>query len=467
MKHLKYYLLPVVAVISAGFISCNDDDPYFEEDAQNSPIKVTQAYLEDRESSVPDRPVDFARLGQHIRLEGQGLYGVRKVYINGYDTYFNRAFVSDNSMLITVNASTPITDCDPEMRDKIRLVKDGAEFTFDLTIRAASPTVTSISNTLPMPGEKVTVYGTGFQETSEITLPGGVKVTEGIVSDNEDGEWFTFVMPAGVTEGGSIEAVNANGVAKSPAFFNERRGMILDCDGTGVFGKWDATYDPAECVTDPSGTGRGLCISAVPESILNNGGIKANGQGNGWFTAGNDEPTDDWARMYDLIPWNTSISEVAFQFDVYCPDPLSTGLLEFTFQNNLSNYGFGTSETSATYGSAYAVCWIPWLQNGVFTPFQTDNWITITIPLTSVGKYQDDSVSYVFQDVVNDRNAGSYRNFGMFFVNKDVEYTDGNTYTSEPFNQGLYVDNWRIVPFKQFTVSDFPDEEEDQEEVEE
>lgn len=159
MKHLKYYLLPVVTLLAAGMCSCNDDDTYFEDDAQNSPMKVTQVYLEDYKSSVPDRPVDFARLGQLIRLEGEGLYGVKKVYINGYDTYFNRAYVSDKSMLVTINSKTPITECDPEQRDKIRLVKDGSECTIDLVIRAASPTVSSVSNTLPRPGEKVTVYG--------------------------------------------------------------------------------------------------------------------------------------------------------------------------------------------------------------------------------------------------------------------------------------------------------------------
>ncbi|MDE6766388.1 MAG: hypothetical protein K2J52_08790 [Duncaniella sp.] len=220
MKQLKYFILPAIALFAAGMTSCNDDDAYFEDDAQNSPIKVTQIYLEDYKSSVPDRPVDFARLGQLIRIEGQGLFGVRKVYINGYDTYFNRAYVSDKSMLVTVNAKTPITDCDPQLRDKIRLVKDGAEYTFDLTIRAASPTVTSVSNTLPQPGETVTVYGTGFQETTEITLPGGIKITEGIQCDNEEGEWFSFTMHAGMNASCSIEAVNANGRIKSPACLN-------------------------------------------------------------------------------------------------------------------------------------------------------------------------------------------------------------------------------------------------------
>lgn len=461
MKHLKYYILPVVTLLAAGLCSCNDDDEYFEDDAQNKPIKVTQVYLEDHESSVPDRPVDFARLGQLIRIEGEGLYGMKKVYINGYDTYFNRAYISDKSMLVTVSSNTPISECDPELRDKVRLVKDGSEFTFDLVIRAATPTVTAVSNTLPLPGETVTVYGTGFQETTEITLPGGIKVTEGIECDNEDGEWFSFVMPAGVTEGGSIEAVNANGVAKSPAYFNERRGMILDCDGTGVFGNWSATFDPAECVDDPAGTGRGLCIPAIPASVLP---LKANAQGNGWFTAGNDEPTDDWSRMYNLIPWNTPTTEIAFQFDVYCPEALTTGVLEFTLQNNLANYGFGTSETTADYSSAYAVCWVPWMKDGKLTPFKTDGWVTVTIPISNFGIYQNVKDGYVFQDVVAHRNAASYRNFGMFFINKDVEYTDGETYPSAEFNQGLYIDNWRIVPFKDFTVSDFPEEDDETEE---
>lgn len=461
MKHLTYYILPIAAAITLGMSSCNDDDTYFEDDAQNSPIKVTQVYLEDYKSSVPDRPVDFARLGQLIRLEGEGLYGVKKVYINGFDTYFNRAYVSDKSMLISVNSKTPITDCDPELRNKVRLVKDGSEYTFDLLIRAATPTVSGISNTLPQPGEKVTVYGTGMQETSVITLPGGVKVTEGIECDNEDGEWFSFIMPSGVSQGGSIEAVNANGIAKTPAYFNERRGMIFDCDGTGVAGNWSATYDPAEYEEDPLGTGRGLCIPAIPASVRNGGGLKSNSQGNGWFTAGNDEPTDDWSRMYDLIPWNTPVTDIAFQFDVLCPEPLSTGALEFTLQNNLSNYGYGSQETRADYGSAYAVVWLPWLVDDEMVPFQTKEWITVTIPLSDFGIYQNIKDGYVFQDVVAHRNAASYRNFGMFFVNKDVEHANGNTYPSGDFNQSLLVDNWRIVPIESFTVSDFPEEEEE------
>ena len=137
--NLKYIWLSVVALLSAGFVSCNDDDEYFDGkyqdqpkgvpftvlvrvDAfgdlhtagkgdsgyflkacaeyhdlfacrgesipeyfdgkyQDQPIVVNKVYLENYESSVPDREVEFARLGQLIRLEGSGFMGMKKVFV--------------------------------------------------------------------------------------------------------------------------------------------------------------------------------------------------------------------------------------------------------------------------------------------------------------------------------------------------------------------------------------------------
>ncbi|KAA6339768.1 hypothetical protein EZS27_012312 [termite gut metagenome] len=80
-----------------SFTSCDDNDSN-----EDSPITVTKVYLEDASSSsVPDREVTYARLGQLLRLEGAGFTGLKRVYINGYSTYFNPVFLSDNSMLIT------------------------------------------------------------------------------------------------------------------------------------------------------------------------------------------------------------------------------------------------------------------------------------------------------------------------------------------------------------------------------
>ena len=197
MKKLKYIWTLYLVLLSIGFIACNEDDKYFDKDVQNSPITISKIYLEDAESTVPDREVTFARLGQIIRIEGSGLYGVKTVYINGYDTYFNRTYVSDKSMLVQLNSKIPVTDAEESVRNTIRLVKDGAETVYEFTIRAASPTISNIDNTLPQVGEKVIVYGNNLQETNKITLPGGIEVTD--ITSDEDGEWYSFIMPADVT----------------------------------------------------------------------------------------------------------------------------------------------------------------------------------------------------------------------------------------------------------------------------
>ncbi|MBQ8672746.1 MAG: hypothetical protein IJ511_01615 [Bacteroides sp.] len=466
MKSIKYIWTLCLAALSVGFSACNEDDEYFDSKYQDTPIVINKIYLEDAESSVPDRLVEFARLGQMIRVEGSGLMGMKKVYINGYDTYFNRAYVSDNSMLIQINSKTPVVDAEPEERDIIRFVKDNTETAYNFTIRAASPSVSGINTTLPMPGEIVIVSGTNLHETSSVTLPDGTQVTN--ITNDEDGEWYSFVMPEGVSEtGGSILSEGAHGSAKSPACFNERRGIILDFDGTGVQGGWSATYTSDDLTTDPLETGRGNVVSAIPASALEEGGIQSGANGKGWFTAGGEkgawsDATENWTRFYDLIPAETPVSNIALQFDVYVPEPWSTGMLEFTFQNNLSSYGYGSTETKNTTNIAYptAVLWIPWLVDGEVVPYQSEGWTTITIPISSVGKYQDTESAYTFADVVADRAVASYANFGMFFVNGDVVDEElGYNFAATAFNQNIYVDNWRLVPFETFIISDYPEDD--------
>ena len=65
-----------------------------------------------------------------------------------------------------------------------------------------------------------------------------------------------------------------------------------------------------------------------------------------------------------------------------------------------------------------------------------------------------------FQTVIDDRNAATYRNFGMGFVNTDFSYLDVEV-TSAPFTgPEIYIDNWRVVPCKSVVISDYPEDEE-------
>ncbi len=463
MKRFQYICLSMLAV--ASLASCNSDDEYFDSKYQSEAISVSKVFLEDAESSVPDREVDFARLGQMIRLEGSGFMGLKKVYVNGYDTYFNRAYVSNTSMLITLNSKTPIVDADEDVRNTIRLVKDNVEYTYTFTVRAAAPTVSQVDKTLPVAGETVTVYGTGLQEITEVTLPGGIVVTSGIESDDEDGEWFSFVMPQGVTEAGSIYAVGANGTARSPEYFNDFRTYIIDFDGKGVLGSWSSTYSSDQYAADPLGTGRGNCIMLVPQDVIDEGGVNAGTQGLYWATAGNDNAEDDWNWMTSYIDASTPVGNLGIQFDIYIPEPWSSGQLEISLQNNLSNYGYGSACTkhSDSYTNQAAV-WVPWLDTttGEITPVTTgEQWMTVTIPLNQFGAYDDPlDDPRTLQSVIDDRNSGSYRNFLIFLSNSDIEISEDIKIDATPFTTPIYIDNLRVVNTKTYTISDYPEDEE-------
>lgn len=463
MKNLKYITMSCLALLAVSLTACNEDDEYFDKDAQNSAITIKKIYLEDIESSVPDREVTFARLGQTLRIEGSGLYGTKKVFINGYDTYFNRALVSDNNLIVQVNSKTPVVEAEEEVRNKIRLVKDGAETTYDFIIRSSAPSITSVSSTMPSVGEKITVYGDNLHETVKVTLPGGVEVTEGIENDEESGEWFSFTMPDGVTEYGSIFSEGANGKAASPAYFNDGRCYIIDFDGNGGLGSWGQTYSTDDYVDDPLNSGRGKVAMLIPQSRLNEGGVAPGARTLLWATAGSDNPTNDWNRMTEFIPANTQASQIALQFDVYVPELWGgTGQLEISLQNNLSNYGYGSTETTFTTNIAYptATVWVPWLVDGKNVPYTTgERWVTVTIPLTKFGKYSDEGGDHPFQEVIDDRNAASNANFIFLLCNPDLKYSEDVIFEASNIDLKIYVDNFRIVPNEKIKISDFPEEE--------
>jgi hypothetical protein len=460
MKRIKYiYIIGLTLLSFLGFSSCDDENTN-----DSTPITVSKIYLEDYKSAVPDRPVEFARLGQLIRIEGTGLLGLKKVYINGYDTYFNVAYVTDKSMLINISAKTPVVNAASDVRNKIRFVKSGTEYVYDFTIRAASPNVTNISNTLPQVGEKVIVYGANLQETSKITLPGNVIVTTGIESD-KDGAWYSFTMPDGVTESGSVYSEGANGTAATPAYFNFTKGLVLDFDGNGKQGYWSwsetgAMINADDLKNDPLNSGRGKCVQLIPDRLLNGtnkGIIAGKPRATECWTAGNGEASDDWSRLYDLIPASTPVTEVAFQFDIYVPDAWSTtGQIQIVLFNNFNFTGYGSAE--ATKQTAF---YIPYIKNGVVVPFKTSGWQTVTIPFSEFGAYAaqiEKDVIPTFETVVNDRLASTYRNFGMGIVNTDFTM-GGVSVTATLMNQKIFADNWRIVPYKSIAISDFKDGE--------
>ena len=441
--------ITILGVILFGlvFTACSTD-----EDVDSSKIVVDAVYLQDVNSDVPDREVTFARLGQLLRLEGSGFTGVRRIYINGFQTDFNPVYVSDTSMLIRVSSDTPIVEADEDVRNTIRLVKDDSETVVNFEIRSSAPTINNVSHTLPEAGEEITVYGTGLFEVSKVVFPGEVEVTEGIVYDEEDGEFFKVVVPEGVSEdGGPLYIESANGAAYSPAFFNVERGVILNFDGKGAIGEFGNTIRQDELQSEPIGVGNESQGTYVPHGPAEGETFEAGkNRLSEVFTTG----TESWrSQLTPFIPASTPLDLVAFQFDIYVPEPWAgTGFLKILLINN-----FNGGEWS---GGVYN--YVPWIVDGEVVPFETEGWTTVTIPLTEFYMFSD-GADYTFEDVLQYRESATWKNFGMFFENSDFLLSNVTgvpsdiAFTASETSVQIYTDNWRIVSLETPIVTDFPE----------
>jgi len=449
---LKRHLIafPILGMLLMAFLftGCSGDD-----ETGGSMITVDAVYLQDVNSTVPDREVTFARLGQLLRFEGSGFTGIKRIFINGFQTSFNPVYVSDTSMLLRVSGDTPTIEAEDDVRNTIRLVKDsGNETTIDFEIRSSSPAITKISNTLPNAGEEITVFGSGLIEVSKVVFPGDIEVTSGISFDEEDGEFFTVTVPDGVSDdGGSLYVETANGAAYSPAFFNVKRGLIINFDGIGELGEFGNTIRQNQLTSEPIGMGNVSQGNYLP---IRNDTIAAFGAGKNRvaevFTSGNES----WRSQYtSFIPASTPLDEVGFQFDIYVPESWEgSGYLKILLINNFNGGEFS--------GGVYN--YIPWIVDGEVEAFETEGWTTVTVPFTDFYLFND-SDDYTFEDVLQYRESANFKNFGFFFENSDFNLNDipGESgdmeFPSSDTSVQLYLDNWRIVSLETPTVTDFPE----------
>lgn len=450
--------LPVLAVLFS-FSACSDDRDY-----SSVPMTVTAVYLEDATSSVPDRKVTFARLGQLIRIEGSGFTGLKKVYINGYSCYFNPVFVSDNSFLVSISRDVPTTEAPENVRNTIQLVKDNSRLDYPFSIRSGAPVITRVSNTLPLPGETITVYGEGLQEVSKVTFPGGVTVTGDAITSDEEGGYFSVSVPSGIRESGSLLVECANGGAYSPACFNYTKGIILDFDTEGQQGSWGSNASMIfadDLVDDPvAGSNRGKCAmlpaaKQVPVAAGKNRTAEV-------WTAGNG--VDDWTSATRGIPEETNVADCGIQFDVYVPESnpwVGSGFIKVCLVNGLNGGEWSASDNKDCYN------YVPWVVDGVAVPFYTNGWQTVTVPFKSfyICSTNSNVSALTYRFILDRRSAASYSNFGFYFENSDftLKNITGNSsdestvFVSSASHAQVYIDNVRIVPLDTPVYSDFPE----------
>lgn len=415
--------------------SCSDDN----DDGTDTPMMIAKVYLEDAQSSVPDREVTFARLGQTLRLEGSGFTGVKNVLLNGYDNYFNPVYITDRSMLVSISQNVPTITAPENERNTIRLEKsENNSYTYSFEIRASAPSVTGISHTMPQAGDRIIIYGTGLQGVTSVVFPGNVTVSSGISSDNVDGKFCIVTVPEGISnEGGSILVTGANGGAYSPAYFNFKKGLFQNFDDVNNYA-WASGIDDAgtpltavipASADGPKSQGGYQCFNVDGETIAANTDIRYWTNSSSWLSG-----------LLSVIPAGTAASDCGVQMDLYVEGAWTSGVIRMVMAD-----GSGTNR--------YCMIYRPWYASGAVVPFENPGfWFTVTLPFSD----SDDYTGKTFGDVVTSMANASYKQSGLWFHNIGVTDVVEPTAT----NVKIYFDNLRVVPLNTPSYSDFPDDEE-------
>lgn len=414
----------------AFFTSCEDDDK-----SDSSPITVTSIHLSDADDEVPDRTLNYVRLGYLIRIEGSGFTGMQKIYINGVSAYFNTTLMSDNSMIIKVPNDAPTVEATEDVRNTIRFVKKGTEYTYNFDVRSAAPSISRISHTMPQAGEKITIYGSGLYEISKVTFPGGVTVTEGIESDNEEGTYCILKVPAGITEGGAILVEGSAGATYSPAYFNFKKGLLHNFDDVNN-SSWGGGLISGNLTDVIPATGDGPKSQGIYRSFNKDKEVIPAPAAKASFYWANSAV---WPTILtnSVIPVTTETSKVAVQFDVYFEGAWNSGTIRMVIAD-----GYGTDR--------YCMLYTPWLVNGKITEFENPgSWYTVTLPFSNSADFVDKT----FESVLNAVNGASYKQWGPWFDNIKIDDIE-----PEPTNVVVYFDNLRVVPLEVPAYNEFGDE---------
>jgi hypothetical protein len=136
-----------------------------------------------------DSATTAGNLGTYYIINGANLGSTTNVAFNGYTAYFNRALITDNSLVVQVPSKTPYYG--PQANDSLVVTTLYGRASYKFSILPPPPTVTSYSNYNFSPStataSQITLSGVGFASVTSVRIegPGSTTGTTSIVSASD------------------------------------------------------------------------------------------------------------------------------------------------------------------------------------------------------------------------------------------------------------------------------------------
>jgi hypothetical protein len=162
--------------------------------------------------------------GNLYRIVGTNLGSVTQVTFNGVAAYFNPAYLTDNSVIVTLPTTAPFG---PTQAGVLVLTTLHGKATFKFSVVQPPPTITSFNPVAAAPGDTVTITGLVLDNATSVKF-GTTPAT--IVSNTST--QLKVLVPAGVVEA-LISVSTAGGTTVSTATFGFKYLIYLNGLTTG------------------------------------------------------------------------------------------------------------------------------------------------------------------------------------------------------------------------------------------
>ncbi|HVZ97768.1 MAG TPA: IPT/TIG domain-containing protein [Chitinophagaceae bacterium] len=132
-----------------------------------------------------DSATTAGNLGDYYIIYGSNLGSATNITFNGYLAYFNRALVTDNSIVVQVPSKTPYLGS--QANDSLVITTLHGKVGYKFSILPPPPSPDSYSNYNFSAGSQITLTGVGFASVTSVSVSGanGETGTTSIVSQND------------------------------------------------------------------------------------------------------------------------------------------------------------------------------------------------------------------------------------------------------------------------------------------
>ncbi len=343
----NYLLLVLLASAVLTQSSCKKDASVSSE--PTPVIKAVRSYV----ASPGDSLLSTVGTGKWVVISGQNLKGALSIYFDGVKGSFNDVWFSDTSAIVLIPSIIAFPSVPTDKLNTIRYVSTHGETTFSFSIVAPPPTITSVSNEDANPGDSVKIYGFNLFFVKNLTYA-GTPITS--YTSANDGTSLGIVVPAGLTTSGNVSVTTKSGTATSLFVVNDFvTGVLNNYDAVNNF-SWGSPTSTSSA-TYPGNNGKYGIIGAT----------NLNAYDYGWYNwpRGVNLNGAQWVPVANLS--TGTLDSYAVKFEISVTKPWTNGSLYI-----LKDYSW-------TYLAAYH----PWKNaDGSTTPFTTNGWQTVTIPLS-------------------------------------------------------------------------------------